>query len=141
MKILLDELTEGAVLPELTRIITQENIDSYASASGDFNPIHIDPEFARKSGLDSTVAHGMLVLAYVSGYMTDLFGFEWLTGGSLNVRFKEPARPGDSVIIKGNIKKLAKNESVVLVSCDIVCTNTKGEPVITGEAKVTIPVK
>ena len=91
----LPELTEGSVLPGITRVVKQENINLYARASRDFNPIHIDEDFARKTPLGGTVAHGMLILAYVSQMMTAAFGQKWLNGGKLNVRFRAPARPGD----------------------------------------------
>ena len=68
------DLNIGANLPELKRRVTQEHINLYASASGDFNPIHIDPEFAKKTSLGGTVAHGMLVMAYLSEFMTESFG-------------------------------------------------------------------
>ena len=45
--------------------VTQEQIDAYAEVSGDHNPIHIDPDAARAVGLDGTIAHGMLNMAFV----------------------------------------------------------------------------
>ena len=92
MAIKLSELQIGLSLPELQKQITQEDINLYATASRDFNPIHIDAEFARKTPAGGTIAHGMLILAYVSQMMTDSFGISWLTGGRFNIRFK--ARPG-----------------------------------------------
>ncbi len=91
----LSQLQIGQNLPEMKKHIVQEEINLYAKASRDFNPIHIDEEFARKTPLGGTIAHGMLILAYVSQMMTNSFGKEWLTGGRLNVRFKAPARPGE----------------------------------------------
>ena len=66
----LSELSEGMNLPEMRKEITQENINLYAQASGDFNPIHIDEDFASKTPVGVTIAHGMLILAYVSRMMT-----------------------------------------------------------------------
>ncbi|MFC1987107.1 MaoC family dehydratase [Chloroflexota bacterium] len=129
---------ETASLPEIKKDITQENINLYAEASRDFNPIHIDEEFAKKTPLSGTIAHGMLVLAYVSQMMTVAFGRSWLTGGKLNIRFKAPARPGDVITVSGKIRKLDKSEERILVDCDVLCDNQKDEAVITGEAKVEI---
>ncbi len=130
------DLHETVSLPEIKKSIRQENINLYAEASRDFNPIHIDEEFAKKTPLGGTIAHGMLILAYVSQMMTVAFGQSWLTGGKLNIRFKAPARPGDVITVSGKIRKLDKSEGYVLVDCDILCSNQKGEAVITGEAKV-----
>lgn len=134
----ISELKIGQSLPEMHKNIIQEEINLYARASGDFNPIHIDEEFARRTPLGGTIAHGMLVLAYVSQMMTGAFGEIWLTGGSLNVRFKAPARPGNSITISGKVKKIQIEKEETVVSCEVLCVNQQGEVVITGEASVRI---
>jgi 3-hydroxybutyryl-CoA dehydratase len=132
----LSELHIGQCLPEMQKHIVQEDINLYAKASRDFNPIHIDEEFARQTPAGGTIAHGMLILAYVSQMMTDAFGKTWLTGGRFNVRFKNPARPGDVITILGKVEKLHKEIEQTTVSCSVLCSNQKGETVITGEAIV-----
>ena len=134
----LSELSEGICLPEIKRSVTQPNINLYSEASQDFNPIHIDEDFAQNTPLGSTIAHGMLILAYVSQMMSAAFGQSWLVSGKLDVRFKAPARPGDTITVSGKISKLHKSEVHTLASCDILCSNQKGETVITGEAKVKV---
>lgn len=134
----ISELNEGMNLPEIKKPVTQENINLYAEASQDFNPIHIDPEFAKQTPLGGTIAHGMLTLSYVSQVMTDTFGRSWLSNGILDVRFKTPARPGDIITITGKISKLEKSESETIVNCEVLCTNQKGEPLILGETKVRL---
>ena len=134
----LTELSEGMNLPELRKLVTQENINLYAEASRDFNPIHIDEDFARQTPLGGTIAHGMLILAYVSQMMTVAFGRSWLTGGKLNVRFKTPARPGDTITVGGRISKIESNEGQTSIRCDVLCENRSGDSVITGEASVRV---
>ncbi len=126
-------------LPQLVKNITQDNINLYAQASGDFNPIHVDEDFARKSPLGGTVAHGMLILSYLSQMMTIAFGQSWLSGGKLNVRFKEPARPGDVVTISGNIRNIEQEGSEIRVNCNVLCQNQRGEAIITGESSLRLP--
>jgi len=89
-------------------------------------------------GLGGTVAHGMLILAYLSAYMTAHFGLCWLTSGTLNIRFKAPARPGDVISISGKITKVQSENGYTSIYCDILCQNQKNEAVITGETKVRI---
>lgn len=134
----LSELSEGMALPEIKRVVTQEHINLYAQASRDFNPIHIDQDFARKTPLGGTVAHGMLILAYVSQMMTVAFGQSWLSGGKLNVRFRAPARPGETITVSGKVRKIEKSEGQTLISCDVLCSNQNGESVITGETQVMV---
>lgn len=137
-KIPLSELREGVSLPEIKKSISQENINLYAEASRDFNPIHIDEDFARKTPLGGTIAHGMLILAYVSQMMTAAFGRSWLSDGKLNVRLKAPTRPGDIITVGGRICGVEKSESQILIKCDIFCENQDGERVIIGVANVGV---
>jgi acyl dehydratase len=81
---------------QLTKEVTQPQIDAYAAASGDHNPIHVDEAFARATPLGGTIAHGMLVLAFISEMMTAAFGRAWLDSGRLDVRFRAPARATSS---------------------------------------------
>jgi len=134
----LSELSKGMDLRQLKKVVTQEDIDLYAKASKDFNPIHIDEEFARKTPLGGTIAHGMLILAYISQMMTSAFGQSWLFGGKLNIRFKTPARPGDTITISGKIGEVEKEKGQTLVHCDVLCQNQRGETVIVGETKVRL---
>jgi len=138
LRLQLSELNEGMSLPEMKKSITQENINLYAEASKDFNPIHIDKNFAKKTPLGGTIAHGMLILAYVSQMMTAAFERSWLVGGKLNVRFRTPARPGDTITVSGKICKVEKSEGQTLVNCDVLCRNQNGESVITGEANLRV---
>ena len=138
MAINLDEITIGMSLPELKRSVTQERINLYANASGDFNPVHIDPEFARQTPLGGTIAHGMLILAHISEFMTSNFGQVWLTGGSLSARFKAPARPGDTITVRGTVTKLQKEDRTISVGCEVQCQNQDGEQVIVCETKVRV---
>ena len=132
------EFSTGMSLPELKRVVTQEHINLYAQASGDFNPIHIDQEFARKTPLAGTVAHGMLILAYVSEFMTNNFGNSWLVGGTLSCRFKNPARPGDIITVTGMVSTILKESEGTLIQCDVLCQNQRREPVIICNTKVRL---
>ncbi len=132
------ELKVGQALPELKKSVKQANINLYAEASHDFNPIHINEEFARKTPLGGTIAHGMLVLAYISEMMGSAFGESWLTGGRLNVRFKAPAHPGDTLTVSGSVRKIDTDGGGRLIGCEVQCQNQNSEVVITGEARVRV---
>lgn len=134
----LSELRVGMSLPELRRAVTQKHINLYAEASQDFNPIHIDPDFARQTPMGGTIAHGMLILAYIAEFMTNSFGQSWLTGGKLSARFKTPARPGDTVTVSGKITKIQEEDGFSLIFCDVLCQNQQGEAIITSETKVRL---
>jgi 3-hydroxybutyryl-CoA dehydratase len=130
------EIREGKVFGPAVKHITQETIDLYADASGDFNPIHIDESFATKTPLGGTIAHGMLSLAYISEVMTSAFGKAWLSEGELRAKFKEPARPGDTLTISGKVICLEHRDDVSYANCGFECLNQNGETIVAGEAAV-----
>ncbi len=123
-------LDVGADLAPVVKEITQEKINRYAQAGGDGNPLHTDPEFAARTQFGGTIAHGLLVLAYLSEMLTAAFGEAWLSGGRLKVRFKAPARPGDTVTAVGRVIRSEQGRTV----CEVECRNQRDEVLVSGEA-------
>ena len=122
----------GAQLRPVVKQLTQEKIDRYAEASGDGNPLHTDPEYAASTPFGGTIAHGMLVLAYLSEMMTAAFGRAWADGGRLKIRFRGAARPGDTVTASGHVVRVSDDGTV----CAVECRNQAGEVLLNGEAEV-----
>jgi len=135
---MLTEIQEGKALSPVVKHITQEKINLYAEASGDFNPIHVDESFAAKTPFGGTIAHGMLNLAYVSEMMTSAFGQGWLSGGKLRAKFKESARPGDTLTVSGKIDCIDIKDDVSYANCNFECRNQKGQTIVAGEAIVKL---
>jgi acyl dehydratase len=122
----------------LVKHVTQEQIDAYADVSGDHNPIHINPEAARAVGLDGTIAHGMLNMAFVGQMLTDWLsrqptGPGWVS--RLRVRFQAMVRSNDTIDCCG---RLTERRGPVQ-ALDVWITNQQGEKVISGDAAVTLP--
>jgi 3-hydroxybutyryl-CoA dehydratase len=116
----------------LTRQLTQPMLNAYAEASGDHNPIHIDEAFAKTTQMGGTIAHGMLVLSLISEMMAGAFGERWLASGSLDVRFRAPARPGDTVTARATPQEPRDGRLRYAVEC----VSQTGEALITGTAEV-----
>jgi len=132
------QIKTGYALPSVVKHISQEKINLYAEASGDFNPIHIDEDFARQTLFGGTIAHGMLCLAFISEMMTVAFGKDWASGGKLSVRFKAPVRPGDTITTEGKVISAVEKAEVLYVNCGLNVRNQKGEVVLLGEAGVRV---
>ena len=132
------DIHQGDSLPSVVKHITQRDINLYAEASGDFNPIHIDETFAAQTPLGGTIAHGMLILAYVSEMMTTAFGKSWLSTGKLSVRFKAPARPKDTITVSGIINSIEHKEDTSYATCNVEARNQNGETLVTGETVVKL---
>jgi acyl dehydratase len=126
---------EGEPLPTLTKTVTQAQIDAYADVSNDHNPIHINPEVARSVGLDGTIAHGMLSMAFAGQALTD-----WLTAtqgrgrlGRLRVRFQAMVRPGDTLTCRGVLRPAEQDKPR---QADVWIENQRRERVLTGDADI-----
>ncbi len=132
-------LREGAPLPEFVRRVTQSDINRYAEASGDYNPIHIDPAFAASTPLKGTIAHGMLVLAFMSEMLVRVFGDAWDQSGQLTTKFRSPVRPGDTLTVAGQVESLQYDSDIVLTTCSLWCRTQAEEVVVSGEARVRVP--
>ena len=122
----------------MSRQVTQEQINAYALASGDHNPLHTDPAFAASTPLGGTVAHGMLVLAWLSALLTDGFGDDWIARGSFRIRFRAPARPGDALTLSATVRTVQEAPAGRRATLDLLVANQRQETVIDGQA--TVPV-
>lgn len=116
----------------VVRAITQGQLLRYADASGDHNPIHVDPEFARGTPFGGTIAHGMLVLALIGEMMARAHGERWTETGKLKVRFKAVTLPGDTVIASAAVSK----EDGERIEYAVQCATQTGDVVIEGRASV-----
>lgn len=108
--------------------LSRQQVQRYADATGDYNPIHVDEAFARSTPFGGTIAHGMLVLASIAELMASLEGEAWLTAGRLRVRFRAPARPGDTITASATATKPG--------SYAVEVRNQAGEQLISGTAEV-----
>jgi acyl dehydratase len=133
-----DDVKVGDELPALVKgPIQQIQLTRYAGASGDFNPIHQDEEFARAAGMGGVFAHGMLSMGFVAQAVTD-----WAGAGrmrKIGVRFAALVRLKDTVTCRGRVVATSQKNGVSLVELDIWAENQKGEKVVTGKATVALP--
>ena len=132
----------GAELSPLVKPpITQEQLRRYAEASGDHNPIHLDPEAARRVGLDNVIAHGMLSMAFLGQFVTQQIADipdAYLV--RLRVRFVYMVRLGDTLTCHGFVKDRRTDEQgneAITIEC--WAQNQKGEKVTTAESLVSVP--
>lgn len=124
----------GPALGPLTKHVTQRQIDAYAVVSRDFNPIHVDPAAARAVGLDGTIAHGMLAMAFLGQVTTDWLATDAPGGhlARLRVRFQAMVRPGDTLTCSGTLAAREGDRQ----RCELRAENQRGERVVSGDAEV-----
>jgi acyl dehydratase len=84
----------------------------YAGASGDFNPIHIDEEFAKRVGLPGRILHGLWTMAQVARAHTDAAGGpERLK--SLSVQFRGMGRMGEEIVVSGTVREVIDGVAII----------------------------
>ncbi len=84
----------------------------YAGASGDFNPIHIDEEFAHKVGLPGRILHGLWTMAQVARAHTDAAGGPDKLR-SLSVQFRGMGRIGEEIVVRGTVREVADGVATI----------------------------
>jgi acyl dehydratase len=139
-RVYFDDVKVGDELPPLVKgPIKQIQLTRYAGASGDFNPIHQDDEFARAAGMGGVFAHGMLSMGFVGQAVTD-----WAGAGTvrkLGVRFAALVRLKDVVICRGRVVAKSSTAGVHLVDLEVWAENQQAEKVVTGRATVALPAR
>jgi len=109
----------------------------YAGASGDLNPIHYDPDFAREAGYPTVFSQGMHQAALLASYATDWLGVTTLR--RYQVRFRDQVWPGDSLRCSGVVTAVARAGPGALVTVELRAVTSAGHLVLTGVADFAIP--
>ena len=127
------ELRAGAHIPEL-RITPDKYLTArYAGASGDFNPIHIDEEFARAVGLPGRILHGLWTMAQVARAQTEAAGGpEHLR--RLSVQFRGMGMPEQELVVSGTVREITDGTAVI----DTVAEQGGEQIVRNAEAEVSL---
>lgn len=116
------------------RVVTAEDIDLFAKVSGDFNPVHVNEDYARKTLFKGRIAHGALSQAFLSATMAKLPGLVIFMSQTL--RFVSPVRIGDTITAIIEVTSVRKDKGIV--NMKNICLNQKGETVVEGESTVRI---
>lgn len=97
----------------------------YAAASGDFNPIHIDPAVGEQAGLGGVILQGLCTMAWAAEAAVRLYG-DPTRLKKLSVRFSRPVKPGDTLTISGKVTAIEGNR----VRAELTAVNQRGEDVL-----------
>ena len=122
----------GADIPVLTVTPDRYLPHRYAGASGDFNPIHIDPEFARAVGLPGNILHGLYGMALVARAATAAAAGDPRALKRLSVQFRAMAVPEQEITVRGTVKEVHDGRVVV----DTVAEQAGTQIIRNAEAEV-----
>lgn len=118
------------------RLITDELIRAFAEVSGDYNPIHLDEEFAKTTRFGKRIAHGMLSGAFISAVLGYEFVEKKIVYLSQSMKFTAPVYIGDTVTTTTTIANIREDKGIVTM--ETICTKQDGEVVVKGEAVVMV---
>ena len=108
-------MNEGDALPDLKVTADRYLTVRYAGASGDFNPIHIDEEFARSVGLPGRILHGLWTMAQVARAVTEAAG-DAAALRSLDVRFRGLALPEQEITVSASVTEMREDGTAVVTA-------------------------
>jgi len=119
-----------------SKTMTDSDIFAFSAITGDFNPIHVNVEFAKESIFKQRVVHGMLTAGLVDQTLTHIGG-----AGNIHlsqfVKFLAPVHIGDTVTVISEV--VSKDAGKNRVTVKSAVTNQAGKTVLEGEALIMIP--
>jgi 3-hydroxybutyryl-CoA dehydratase len=122
----------------LVHRVSEADLDTFATLTGDRNPIHLDEEFAAETIFKGRIAHGMLTATFISA----ILGTQLPGPGAIYIaqtlNFKAPVRIGDEVIATARISELFPEKKRALLTCDC---SVAGKTVLEGDALLLVPAR
>ena len=117
--------------------ISEDTLSKYAEASGDYNPIHLDYNYAKKIGLDDVIAHGMLIMAYLGRTLTENIKQDNIL--EYGVKFSSMVNIGDNLLCTGYVDDIFKKNSKTLLKIKLGVKDQNGDKKLDGYTIVDIP--
>jgi 3-hydroxybutyryl-CoA dehydratase len=122
---------------EFSKTVSETDIYQFAGITGDFNPAHMNEEYAKKTFFKTRIAHGMLS----AGFISTVIGTKLPGTGSIYIQqdlsFLAPVRIGDTITARAEVIEIMEGKNRVRLKT--VCVNQEGTQVINGEAVVSPP--
>jgi acyl dehydratase len=100
-----EDVAVGTEIPVLAKVVTRKDVEAYAEASGDQNPLHRDDEFAKEVGFPESIAHGMFTMAHLASCLVDWLG-DPAALKRLRVQFRTPVFLGEAIVAHAAVRSL-----------------------------------
>ena len=133
-----EDITVGDEITPLVKRPTTQQLVMWAGASGDFNAIHYDKDFALERGLPGVIVHGQLAGCFLGQMVTDWLG-DAGTLKKLSLSYKGMNFPGEVLTCRGKVTKKYYEDNQNLMLFSIWAENPKGDKMLTGTAVVALP--
>ena len=117
---------------QISKTITESDIELFAKATGDFNPVHLDQAYAEKTSFKGRIAHGLLSVGLLSAVLGNTLPGHGTIYLSQEVKFLAPVRIGDTITAKVEVIELIPEKN--RAKFRTTCTNQDGKLVVEGTA-------
>lgn len=119
-----------------SQIITKSLIDDFAKISGDYNPLHMNDEYASNTSFEKRICHGMLLASFFSKLIGMYLPGKNALYFSQSLQFKSPCFINDEIFVEGEI--LDKSNSTRIITVKTTIQKNSGECLVDGQAKVIV---
>jgi 3-hydroxybutyryl-CoA dehydratase len=130
-----DEINVG-MKKQFNKIISESMVNDFAKLSGDYNPLHVNEEYARKTNFKKRVCHGMLLTSFFSRLIGMYLPGKQALLFSQSLNFVNPCFIDDKITIYGEI--ISKNESTKTITVNTNITNQEKKKIVHGEIRVLL---
>jgi acyl dehydratase len=139
-RIRFEDVQEGEELPSRSNRIDRAQLVRYAGASGDFNPLHWNEDFARSVGFPSVIAHGMFNMALVARVVGDWTGDPGVLR-RLRVQFRKEVLPDETLVARGRVVEKREEDRTIRVElwAELERDGRTIQAIKNGEAVVELP--
>jgi acyl dehydratase len=133
-----DELSLGQQA-QRRHTVTLQDLRRFAAASGDYNPLHLDPDYAATTPFGGCIAHGMFSGGLISAALAMQLPGPGTVYLGQSLSFRQPVRVGDTLTVELTVIALEPRRRRVTLDCTVV--NQEGRKVVTGSAEVIAPAE
>lgn len=138
-EIFFDDIMVGMEMPRLVKgpMHKLQHV-IYAGASGDFNPLHTDDDFAKAVGMPKgAIAHGMLVMGFVGQAITGWIPRKYLK--RFGVRFAGMTMQGNTITVTGKVVDKKSSGGLNIITCEVTAADENGDVKVTGSFDAALP--
>ena len=132
----IDSLSVGQTA-EFAKTVTETDIYLYAGITGDFNPAHVNEDYARGTFFKTRIAHGMLTAGFISAVIANQLPGPGTIYLKQDMNFLAPVKIGDTITARVEIVEILQDKNKVKLKT--ICVNQEGVIVVAGEALVSPP--
>lgn len=124
----------------ITKQVTEDDVDTFARVTGDYNPMHVDEEFAEKTQFHKRIAHGMLSAGLISACIGNKMPGPGAIYLNQTLRFNKPVYFGDVLVATVKVERIDQKAHFQIAILSTIVTNQNGDVVTEGEAQI-MPAK